>query len=153
MTQDEYRKMVDKATTQEEIKEALNLLVSAIAEHSNPECQIMMSELLPKLHGDFALRKWSWMNPWIDFTVFVPANKVDEAEEALSKAYNAYWDGDYECYGDAIDEYLSEAVDRYEIVYIDDIGDYDSDRDDGDNPEYERWFKGLDCPSSSEEWR
>lgn len=102
---------------------------------------------------DFAIRKWSMMNPWIDFTVFVPEDKVDEAKEALSKAYEAYWDYEYECYGDAVEACLSEVLDRYEIVYIDGIGDYDSDRDDGDNPEYERWFAGLDCPSSSSEWR
>ena len=101
--------------------------------------------------GNIAIRKWSVMNPWIDFTVFVPADKEEEAEEAIAKAYDAYWDEEYEAYGDAVWDTLRHVVHDPVIIYISDFEDYDEEAE--DSFEYEEWFRGLDCPKTATQWR
>lgn len=100
--------------------------------------------------GPIAIRRWSEMNPWIDFTVIVQEEDEALAEYAICEAYDLYWDEEFECYGDALYDCLNRRIgeDGYTITFIDDIGD----NYDGDNPEYEEWFDGLGIPSMSDEW-
>jgi len=58
--------------------------------------------------GFVALRHYSETNPWIDFVIFV--NKVDqeEASEQIKLAMGAYWDCEFETYGDALDYFLND---------------------------------------------
>lgn len=91
-----------------------------------------------------AIRRWSETNLWIDFTVIVDDKYKSVVCGLLDKAYDAYWDYEYECYGDAVECILSENGIEYEIRY------QDSDVD--EDPEYEAWFEELPILKNSGEW-
>ena len=95
--------------------------------------------------GLIALRRWSEMNPWIDFTVIVDAADQERAEEALRQAYDAYWDEEYDCYGDAVIDLLWDA----EVPHL--FRGHDDQED--EDPEYEAWFEDLCMGKDEHEWR
>lgn len=89
---------------------------------------------LPDISADkfTAIRYYSELNPWIDFVVFVEKDREDEAMEKLQMAIDAYWDGHFECYGDAVHDILHEA----KIPYI--LSSHDPD---DESDEYSWWWR------------
>lgn len=75
------------------------------------------------INGMFAIRRFSEMNPWIDFIVLVDATRRYDAEPVVNKALTEYWDGEFETYGDALEYHLLNIP--HVIIYhdSDDISD------------------------------
>lgn len=62
-------------------------------------------------------RYYSTMNPWIDFAVYAPKNAVPHITKRIREAMNAYWEGEFDTYGDALEHALRNTV--VFIVYHD----------------------------------
>lgn len=69
--------------------------------------------------GKSIVRRFSIMNPWIDFVVVVEPDDVAETEITLDTAMDEYWESDFEAYGDVVERHLGIAGIKYEIVYHD----------------------------------
>lgn len=62
------------------------------------------------------VRVQSSLNPWMD-CIFLVSNEK-RAKEVLQKAWDDFWeDGDCECYGDFLEEALTEANINFESFY------------------------------------
>lgn len=72
--------------------------------------------------GFSGVRYFSLMNPWIDFVVLFDESqyKVDTIVDSISAAMESYWDGDEECFGDAVYCCLDVwGVQHYAILFHD----------------------------------
>lgn len=78
------------------------------------------------------VRYYSTMNAWIDFVVYAPETAIQHVTKAIRKAMNAYWEGEYDCYGDALENALKNTTAF--IVY------HDADNEDD---EYERAWEAM----------
>lgn len=58
--------------------------------------------------GFIALRYHSVTNPWIDFVIFVNKADREEASMQIKLAMGAYWDCEFETYGDALNYFLND---------------------------------------------
>jgi len=89
-------------------------------------------------------RFFSQMNPWIDFVVLYDPSEYDRGYicKTVEKALDAFWDGEYECYGDAVEvELMSAGIVKYMMVY------HDSEDESAEYEEqWEKWIK--DIPNS-----
>ena len=77
-------------------------------------------------HGMTGLRWYSWVNEWMDFIVYVPDDRVEDAILAIHMGIDVYWDNECECYGDAVEASLKERNIPYIIIYQE--WDHDNDR-------------------------
>ena len=84
--------------------------------------------------GMVNLRWFSDTNKWIDFVVSTPEVFKDEATTAVHDAMDAYWDDEFECYGDAVKCFMRDAAIPYVGIYHD--ADDESD-------EYEKKWEAL----------
>lgn len=78
-----------------------------------------MMEFLTKTRGMCGFRHFSMMNPWIDFVVLVPESFKSVARTAILGAMESYWDFEYECYGDAVEDLLFQNGIPFVIFYHD----------------------------------
>ena len=80
--------------------------------------EIRVSKLVP-------IRWYSQTNYWMDAVIFVPENFKYGAMQLVNSAIEAYWNDEFETYGDAIEQYLTNAGIIYAIIYHDseDISD------------------------------
>lgn len=86
--------------------------------------------------GKTIVRQFSFVNPWIDMIVVVNEADSKKAKNVISDAMDAYWNYEFECYGDAIEAYLEEAGILHQSVYHD---------ADDDTQEYEdAWEEYID---------
>ena len=68
------------------------------------------------------IRYFSEMNPWIDFVVFVAEKSKDIVKDCIMRTMDAFWDNDYECYGNLLLYNLSKSglkCDDYYILHYD----------------------------------
>ena len=77
---------------------------------------------MPKLAP---IRWYSHTNYWMDAVIFVPEIFKHDAIQLVNSAIDAYWNDEFETYGDAIEQYLTDAGIIYAIIYHDseDISD------------------------------
>lgn len=68
--------------------------------------------------GMTGIRYFSFTNYWIDFLVTVLDTDVEKAKAIIENAMDMYWDYEYECYGDAVEDQLSRNGIPYFIQYI-----------------------------------
>ena len=78
-----------------------------------------------KASNMYGFRFYSETNQWIDFVVLVPRKENSVAYITLRHAIEAYWNFEYECYGDAVEAELDKRKIPYVIIYHDsnDISD------------------------------
>lgn len=92
------------------------------------------------------VRYFSWLNPFIDVCVFVPARFLERAREALSKAIDDYWSYEQECYGDCVELRFQNAEIPHVSRYIE--WDYEGD-DEIIGPgglDFEKQLSLVGCP-------
>lgn len=77
------------------------------------------------IEGNVALHYGSANDPWIEFFAIVAAEKTDEAEAAVRRAVDEYWESDDQCYGDVVEQKLNEAGISYRLA----LCEYDSTND------------------------
>ena len=83
-----------------------------------------------------AIRYSSDANKWLDFVILVDELVFMKACALAQEAIDSYWDGHYECYGDALAYYLDQLEEPYILL----AHDCDNETD-----EYEEWWqKTLD---------
>lgn len=75
--------------------------------------------------GNVALHYGSANDPWIEFFAIVAAERTDEAEAAVRRAVDEYWESDDQCYGDVVERVLNEAGVAYRLM----LCEYDSTND------------------------
>ena len=95
------------------------------------------------LSGMTAIRWYSDMNEWMDCVVFVPNNQAEIAKTLIEQAIDLYWEDEYECYGDAIEDLLSENNITYCIQFI------EWDHDEDCMVEWFNWEKWIDDLSAN----
>lgn len=78
-----------------------------------------MGEILLTSNDMAGFRRYSVTNPWIDFVVLVPREYALTAMTAIDEAMGAFWDEEYECYGDSVEAALIGLHIPYVIVYHD----------------------------------
>lgn len=78
-----------------------------------------MKDLQISCAGMAGFRHFSIMNPWLDFVVLTPKNYAEAARNIIHEAMDAYWDYEYECYGDAIEGLFIKYVVPFVIVFHD----------------------------------
>lgn len=94
------------------------------------------------LSGMKAIRYFSWMNDFLNFTVIVPEKQADEAVELIKKALDMYWDDEYETYGDAVYGELNGA--GIPFFMIGQPWNDKSDCPDTSVMDYEKWLDEFD---------
>lgn len=82
----------------------------------------------------------SEVNPWIDCLVFVPRRYVNATFDAMRKAYDSFWDYQFETYGDALERELIGAKIPYEIQY----GETTGGDEDTTTKEWDAYVASLD---------
>lgn len=69
-------------------------------------------------HPDWkAVWCFSVSNPWIDFLVFVPEERIADCREACRKGIDDFWDNGCGCYSDLVEWWLHELNVPYEIIH------------------------------------
>lgn len=92
------------------------------------------------------IRHFSWLNPFIDVCVFVPARYEAEAIRLLRAGMDDFWDFQFECYGDCIEKRFSDANIVHASLYIpwDHEGDDELIGEDG--IDFETRLSNFGCP-------
>lgn len=72
-----------------------------------------------------AIHYGSENDPWIEFFAIVAAERMDEAEAAVRRAVDEYWESDDQCYGDVVELALNKAGLEYRLM----LCEYDSTND------------------------
>ena len=93
-----------------------------------------MKDLQISCDGMYGFRHFSITNPWLDFVVLSPRSNAKIIRRLIHEAMDAYWEYEYECYGDAVEDMLV----RYNIPYF--IIYHDSD---DESEEYEAAWEKL----------
>lgn len=75
--------------------------------------------------GKVAIHYGSVNDPWIEFFAIVAVERMDEAEAAVRRAVDEYWESDDQCYGDVVEYALTEAGLEHQLV----LCEYDSASD------------------------
>lgn len=57
--------------------------------------------------GVVGIRYSSFINPWIDFVVFVNKNRMHTVAQKIITGMNSYWDGEWETYMEAVENVLA----------------------------------------------
>lgn len=61
-----------------------------------------------------AVQVFSYLSPWIDCVVFVPAERIDDCVEACYQGLSDYWKYQFETYGDC----LANQLEEYDVPYL-----------------------------------
>ena len=85
-------------------------------------------------HKMKAIRYFSKTNKWLDFVILVDESIFRQACVLAQQAIDSYWDGHYECYGDALNYYLGQLNAPYILI----AHDCDNETD-----EYEDWWRKI----------
>lgn len=75
--------------------------------------------------GKVAIHYGSANDPWIEFFAIVAAERMDDAETAVRRAVDEYWESDDQCYGDVVEQGLNEAGIEHRLM----LCEYDSAND------------------------
>lgn len=72
-------------------------------------------------HGAFeGIRYESLENPWIDFIVVVKKEDLEKAKRVILDAVDEYWNSEWECYGNCVENRLKYEQIKYFMFYYDD---------------------------------
>ena len=65
------------------------------------------------------LRWFSDLNEWMDCLILVQSEYQEAAIQAIRDGVERYWDDEFQCYGDSIEEALMERGVPFVINYLD----------------------------------